>query len=47
LKKWFKVDENELNPEEKMWDDIIKQVDEDWCGAITWAEFKECMSKVL
>ena len=47
LKKWFKVDESELNPEEKMWDDIIKQVDEDGCGAITWDEFKECMIKVL
>jgi len=47
LKKWFKVDENDFNSDEKMWDEIMKQVDEDGCGSITWDEFKECMSKVL
>ncbi len=30
-----------------MWDDIMKQVDRDDCGAITWPEFKSSMSKVL
>jgi hypothetical protein len=30
-----------------MWDDIMKQVDEDDCGEITWIEFKENMNKVL
>ena len=39
LKKWFKADENTMDPDEKMWDEIMNQVDEDRCGAITWTEF--------
>ena len=39
LKKWFKADENTEDPDETKWDDIMKQVDEDRCGAITWNEF--------
>lgn len=35
----FIADANEGDPEEKLWDDIMKQVYEDRCGAITWNEF--------
>lgn len=33
--------------DEQMWDDIMKQVDQDDCGDITWIEFKNNMTKVL
>ena len=39
LKSRFIADASEGDPEEQLWDDIMKQVDEDRCGAITWNEF--------
>ena len=35
------------NPEEVMWEEIIKEACKDGCGSITWNEFKTCMNKVL
>lgn len=33
--------------DDQLWDDIMKQVDQDDCGEITWSEFKTNMNKVL
>ena len=33
--------------DDQLWDDIMKQVDQDDCGEITWAEFKTNKNKVL
>jgi Ca2+-binding EF-hand superfamily protein len=46
LKNKFEGSSNE-NPEEVMWEEIIKEACKDGCGSITWNEFKTCMNKVL
>ena len=49
LKDRFAPENNqtEADKDDKMWDDIMKQVDKDNCGDINWTEFKVNMTNVL
>ena len=42
-----KKDQEEADKDDLMWEDIMRQVDQDACGDITFKEFKDNMNKVL
>ena len=42
-----KFEGNKEDKDDLLWDDIMRQVDQDDCGDITWVEFKNNMNKVL
>ena len=45
LKGKFQADPNDND--DKMWEEIIRQIDTDNCNAITWGEFKAYMSRAM